>query len=288
MRLIALIVTGLAMSGALSQTLPTYVPTNGLTGWYNLDNHALDSGPFLNHGTIHGSTGVEDRFGNVNGALRFDVNAWSWASGGHWVYIPFAEGYNAPQLSVSCWVQRNSGGLSWNGQPQAIAHRFQYGYNSPNGETWVFGMGNSISAEGCIGYAAVIQQSPSPAITLSTYTPEETPLLTWFHMVMTWDGENLLVYENGQLTSQASNPSFVINQVGNSGISLGMSTQANGHWAPLDGDLDEFGMWNRALSPEEIQMLYLGSNLVEGCSDESACNFDPEATSDVHLPPHRR
>lgn len=263
-------------SGSAISQVPEYVPTEGLTGWYNLDNSAADSGPLQNHGTIHGATGVEDRNGNANGAMRFDVDAWTWASGGHWVFIPFVGEMNSPHVSVSCWVRRNSGGLSWNGQAQAIAHRYQFGYNNPNGETWVLGMGNASSTQGCRAYAAVIQQSPSPAVTLSTQSPDETPLATWFHVTMTWDGEELRYYQNGAMVALEVDPSFVMNQVGNSGISLGMSTQANGHWSPLDGDLDDFGMWDRALAPAEVEMLYAGT-LAEGCTDEEACNFDPEA-----------
>ena len=260
--------------------VPDYVPTDGLTGWYALDNSAIDNGPLQNHGTIHGASGVVDRHGNANGALRFDVDAWSWGSGGHWVYIPFHESMNTPQVSVACWVRRNSGGLSWNGQSQVIAHRFQYGYNNPNGETWVLGMGNTVSPNGCVAYGGVIQQSPSPAISLVTETPEETSLQTWFHMVMTWDGEQLLMYENGEIVATASDPTMVMNQVGNSGISLGMSVQANGHWGPLDGDLDEFGTWNRALTSMEVIALFNESEPVLGCTDPSSCNFDEDATAD--------
>ena len=260
--------------------VPDYVPADGLTGWYALDNSAIDNGPLQNHGTIHGASGVVDRHGNANGALRFDVDAWSWGSGGHWVYIPFQESMNTPQVSVACWVRRNSGGLSWNGQSQVIAHRFQYGYNNPNGETWVLGMGNTVSPNGCVAYGGVIQQSPSPAISLVTETAEETSLQTWFHMVMTWDGEQLLMYENGEIVATASDPTMVMNQVGNSGISLGMSVQANGHWGPLDGDLDEFGTWSRALTSMEVIALFNESEPVLGCTDSSSCNFDEDATAD--------
>ena len=260
--------------------VPDYVPTDGLTGWYGLDDHAFDSSPLQNHGAINGPFGVEDRFGNANSALRFDVNAWSWGSGGHWVYIPFDEAFNTAQVTVSCWVRRNSGGLSWNPQPQAIAHRYQYGYNSPNGESWRLGMGNSNSEFGCIVYSNVIQQSPSPAINVQALSSEETPLSTWFHLAMTWDEEELVIYENGQIVSSVIDANLVMNQIGNSGVSLGMSVQANGHWYPMDGDLDDFGMWSRALSPAEIFSLFSGSEPVVGCTDESACNFNAEATSD--------
>ena len=82
------------------------------------------------------------------------------------------------------------------------------------------GMGNASSAQGCIAYAAIIQQSPSPAVSVSTQSPDETPLATWFHVTMTWDGEELRYYQNGSIVAILVDPSFVINQVGNSGILL--------------------------------------------------------------------
>ena len=140
------------------------------------------------------------------------------------------------------------------------------------------GMGNASSAQGCIAYAAIIQQSPSPAVSVSTQSPDETPLATWFHVTMTWDGEELRYYQNGSIVAILVDPSFVINQVGNSGISLGMSTQANGHWSPLDGDLDDFGLWNRALTECEIAALYAAESnttvSVSAGADLSICSGD--------------
>ena len=46
----------------------------------------------------------------------------------------------------------------------------------------------------------------------------------------------------------------------------------------LDGDFDDIGIWNRLLSNAEVEGLY--ESLTEGCIDATACNFDPEATSD--------
>jgi hypothetical protein len=47
-----------------------------------------------------------------------------------------------------------------------------------------------------------------------------------------------------------------LNTVGNSGISIGCSNQANGYWYESDAKIDEFGFWNRALTPQEITNLY--------------------------------
>jgi len=48
----------------------------------------------------------------------------------------------------------------------------------------------------------------------------------------------------------------------------------------LNGYLDEFGVWNRALSEFEIQALYTQTPPVYGCLDSLACNYDPLANVD--------
>jgi hypothetical protein len=46
------------------------------------------------------------------------------------------------------------------------------------------------------------------------------------------------------------------------------------------GVIDEFGIWNRALSAEEMTGIYLSAQPVYGCTDSLANNFNSEATLD--------
>ena len=55
------------------------------------------------------------------------------------------------------------------------------------------------------------------------------------------------------------------------------STPAHDAWG---GALDDIGIWNRALTPEEVMALYLAAPPVAGCTDETACNFNPDANAD--------
>ncbi len=41
---------------------------------------------------------------------------------------------------------------------------------------------------------------------------------------------------------------------------LGQTWQYNGYWYHLEGDLDDLGIWNRALTGSEIQQLYSGGD----------------------------
>ncbi|MBK7970938.1 MAG: hypothetical protein IPK08_19585 [Bacteroidetes bacterium] len=55
-----------------SQTLPTYVPSNGLVGWWPFNGNANDESGNGNNGTVYGSTLSNDRFGSTNAAYTFD------------------------------------------------------------------------------------------------------------------------------------------------------------------------------------------------------------------------
>ena len=63
------------MSGmGFSQSVPSYVPTNGLVGWWGFNGNAQDGSGNGNHGTVNGATLTTDRFGNQNGAYDFTVS----------------------------------------------------------------------------------------------------------------------------------------------------------------------------------------------------------------------
>ena len=54
-----------------SQTLPSYLPTNGLVGWWPFNGNANDESGSGNNGTVNGATLTLDRYGNVNSAYGF-------------------------------------------------------------------------------------------------------------------------------------------------------------------------------------------------------------------------
>lgn len=51
---------------------PTYVPSNGLVGWWPFNSNANDESGNGNNGTVNGATLSSDRYANVNSAYNFD------------------------------------------------------------------------------------------------------------------------------------------------------------------------------------------------------------------------
>ena len=57
---------------AYSQNIPSYVPTNGLVGWWPFNGNANDESGNGNHGTVNGASLTSDRNGVANKAYSFD------------------------------------------------------------------------------------------------------------------------------------------------------------------------------------------------------------------------
>jgi hypothetical protein len=247
-----ILITILAVTATLgsSAQIPGYVPTNGLIGYWPFNGNANDeSVNNLNANVLGGTTLTTDRFGNVNASYDFDYSSVSFGGQTDEVYIPYNSILNSTNISVSVWVYPRS--YFWTGDAgnpnSTILNRFQYTYSNPSGGAWGISF-NQTSVSGGIsgptGGAGAVAISNTP-LTLNT----------WHHIVMTYDGANVILYIDGSLSGIQSHTA-AMNIAGNSGISIGESNQANGFWQHTDGKIDDIGIWNRALTQQEITTLY--------------------------------
>ncbi len=239
----------------ISAQIPSYVPTSGLVAYYPFNGNANDLSGNGNNGIVTGATLSDDRAQNSNSCYNFNVNNWSWGSGGDEIYIPFNSSFNSPNISVSAWFMKTSNGTQ--NQGLTILNRFQYGYSNPNGQTWGADLDNGINTS---MRTWVIQGSSQNNQQSILVTGSQIQLNTWYNVVFTFDGQLIKQYINGVLISSNSLTGFTLNTNGNSGISIGVSDQANGHWSPFGGKIDDVGLWNRALTQDEVASLYYADN----------------------------
>ena len=69
--------TAIAIFGIATITIgqvPTYVPSNGLVGWWPFNGNASDESGNNNNGIVNGATLTSDRNGNINSAYSFNNN----------------------------------------------------------------------------------------------------------------------------------------------------------------------------------------------------------------------
>ena len=90
-------------------------------------------------------------------------------------------------------------------------------------------------------------------------------LLTWYHLVGTYDGTNASFYLNGALVGTQKAAGFVANTVNNNGvnpITLGNRGDASGYGA-FDGSVDEFAYYTNALTAAQVLAHYqVGTNSI--------------------------
>jgi uncharacterized protein (TIGR02145 family) len=224
----------LVSSLGFSQSVPSYVPTNGLVGWWGFNGSAQDGSGNGNHGTVNGATLATDRFGNQNGAYSFD---------GVDDYIQLQSPLLNNAITISFWAYDDGGyPNTYSINPRYVSSEFCNGgfalvnnvVNSPNGIFFARNRGSSSDA---------LFSTVSPAYQVNQ------------NIVFTYDGNVGKFYINGNLVSSISNTGNITTSAnlffGKSGCNnAGQMIDA------FNGKLDDIGIWNRALSQQEITNLY--------------------------------
>lgn len=84
---------------------------------------------------------------------------------------------------------------------------------------------------------------------LEIYSTSEISIDNWYHFAVTLDNEQMKIYLNGNLEGTVAVSGNVISDA--SALTLGYGNTPQ--WMALDGLLDEVRIYNKTLSPEEIQ-----------------------------------
>lgn len=224
---------------AFSQ-VPSYVPTNGLVGWWPFNGNANDESGNGNNGTVNGATLTTDRYGNVNKAYSFDggndfIQMPNYALSGSftisiWYKMPT---YNINSLGANDFVFFcNHSGINDNNRNVLVGYRnfgSEFGHS-----TYVSDNSNNLT-----GYYS-FNQIPTANI--------------WHHFICMFENGNyvkmylddLLFYNNNSVpnnNSLNSQPMF---------FGIGIPTQFNF----FNGQLDDIAIYNRILTQQEISNLY--------------------------------
>jgi hypothetical protein len=215
----------------IAQTPPSYVPTDGLVGWWPFNGNANDESGNGNNGTVIGATLTEDRFGNANAAYGFDGID-------DLIEIGSAVGdFGISDFTISCWVhdtsESNSGVL--------VAKRGAFGWGNFYELSW----DNAPVMEIC--------QENSPT-NYNYYINEGSFLNSWNHVVMVRSGQEVRLYLNCELIVAV--PTANIQNIDNQDL-LAFGGRYNTDFSPslaelFKGEIDDVGLWERALSDTEI------------------------------------
>jgi hypothetical protein len=266
MRFIPIFVCILVLASSCRKKDFHKVPTYGVQLYYSFDGNTLDIGPYANHG-IDSTAGVyvSGRFGK---ALNFDGNN---------DFVKLTETLNSENgLTFSFWVM--SRGAATNENNGAIISKYNmtghircflissFGANdtrSDNRLSAVFyqeGIYPVLVHDHVKSYLepSELQVFPDPSM-WDIINPVRLPLNEWVHCVVNMTDEYLEVWLNADLCARKKRehqnyyqdmdePTYIGNIInGGSG--------SNNHF---NGALDDFLVYNRPLTRDEIHMLYRG------------------------------
>ena len=252
-------VTTLSLTSATMAQVPNYVPSNGLVGWWPFTGNANDLSVNGNNGTVNGAILTADRFGVSNSAYSFD--------GSSRIDIGALSnqiGNPNSAWSVNCWF-KSLGSL--NGDMVMVS---DYSSNSGGDQVvstwlalWSYTFNNKVGS--------TLRNTPNGWDALSTNSYNDNQ---WHSMVSVSEYGLLKLYIDGILIN-AINYNNNTNFLGSPYFRFG-ALLFNGQLdSYFQGQLDDIGIWNRALTQCEIKDLYNAqlnsSTSIQAGTDVSIC-----------------
>ncbi|HBE40415.1 MAG TPA: hypothetical protein DDW27_04295 [Bacteroidales bacterium] len=220
-----------------THTANALIPVNGLVAYFPFNGNPNDESGNEINGTVFGPTLITDRHGSTNSAYNFDgVNDYIKADASK---LPSAE------RTISLWFKANS-----------VDNRpglFGYGGNTV-GTSFFMGLNvNGLNS---------FHLSCHYLVNRIDYYYSLSPVNEWYHWVITTSNNGTRLYVNGDI--KASNSVFIKNtyingrQLGIGAISSssGIVPYTDGNVKYFNGFIDDIRIYNRALTNEEIQVLY--------------------------------
>ena len=228
-----------------AQSIPAYVPSNGLVGWWPFNGNANDESGNGNNGTVNGATLTSDRFNSNNAAYYFNgidnkiviqntllSNTFSSHTTSVWIKT-------SSQTDQCIYTDRGPGSY-WYKNSATIQNQWNGGWN------------HASHNNNCVNNALDQQQPVWDGV--------------WHNLVSVFDAQTLSIklYRDGVL--QATQFNITATCYGNIAqpTTIGCKT---GWFDPdvsfFNGCIDDIGIWNRALTQQEITNLYNGNMCIQ-------------------------
>ena len=227
--------------------VPSYLPANGLVGWWPFNGNANDESGNGNNGTNNGATLTTDRNGVANQAYMFQTNditinnnfynnGWQDYSISFWFNTSIISQQSQNFFNTS---PHDGEGFGWNhaNAPNKISH---WKNEDLNGHAW------NIFSANPLNYNNVQADN-------------------WIFLTIVKTDLVYNYYVNGQLDKVSIATLSALNQF--TGMRFGSISSAEF----FNGKLDDIGIWNRALTDCEIQNLYTSTN-PSNTTSQTACN----------------
>ncbi len=233
---------------ATAQTPPAYVPTDCLVGWWPFNSNANDESGNGNNGTVNGATLSEDRFGEANAAYEFDgqqnfirvensssISIQGSISISAWVLIPQSNNLQQAQGLVTKWFYS---GFDVCNEQEFDSYSLVLYDSDLNGFVDIAGTTNVNSVNNNAVFNNDVQADS-----------------VWAHLTYTHDSQSGgKLYLNGNQVASQSTVGDICPST--NPLYFGADNNNGVVHRFFDGALDDIGIWNRALTQDEITDLY--------------------------------
>jgi hypothetical protein len=236
-----------------AQTIPAYVPTNGLVGWWPFNGNANDESGNGNNGTVNGATLTTDRYGNGNKSYLFDGISNRIAFNLNSINNLFPA---STESSSSIWIKTTDlngplismqgiNGIEYNVHIGTLADVVQNpGHYGILVRDNCCGTGNNSFASNCVDNSwhmlTIVRLSDG---TLKFYKDAILEFISG-------SGQNGALGFDPTYMTFGADYSWVI---GSQNGCMSCNSNDQQHYS---GSLDDVGIWNRALTQQEITALY--------------------------------
>lgn len=217
--------------------------TSGLLGYWRFGESNPDSGVVAEYG-LTGTFPTTRPDLNSAGVLVGDTNTcYRWASSNKdYIYWPgsnftFA---NRAAFSIEIWYQPttlapSSGYMNLVSKDRYDASASGYGLYLSNVTKRLYFTR--------VSYQDGVTNLTGPIVSMDN----------WYHIVCTYDGNNMTMYVNN---TQVGSTSSLTNMTANTSTNLNLGKSAEGNFDYLSAWMDEFALYNRALTPSEVDKHY--------------------------------
>lgn len=216
----------------------------GLVLYMPFDGNTLDQSGRYNHGSSMYPSYSSDPWGNINAAYRFN-------GADNFITVPNSPTLNPMrQLTITMWLKVDS--IQANYMPILAKGGPVYGYFN-NRE---YGVWTKRHVEN-LWYPQFKSAGDSSGMHELDSNNGAYPAGGWtfFAFVVDRIDHRMLMYANGEVTVSAPD-SYSNFNVNGYPLIIGWSEETFADHTPLNGTMDNLRIYNRALSPREIQYLY--------------------------------
>lgn len=237
----------------IETTITSYKLPYDPIAWFPFNNNTEDESGNDLHGVLYEGEYSSCREENNLSSLKLDIDDnLSWGGANDRVEVSYDPIMNVNSLTISAWVNLEEKTGEYSNRNHSIVSRWSLITNGTQEEK--------------SSYSFYINPNLNIEFAYSDNTRGEANLFTsedvinygeWVHVAISIDNINTRLYLNGSLIKEENTIQDIQLPQTNINLILGERQQYNGYWYHLNGKLDDVGIWGRALTPCEINDLYI-------------------------------